>query len=86
MDDGYLPAAAYDRERNPVRAGLTATAGGCRGSSLAAHLGGRDDGLAKVAPLLSIAGDWRAFLGQPTSEDVRSRLPRYEHTGRPSGS
>jgi putative transposase len=86
MDDDYLLAAARYVEMNPVRAGLVARAEKYRWSSAAAHIGKRDDGLVKVAPLLSIVGNWRAFLREPTTEDVRSRLQRHGRTGRPLGS
>ena len=40
----------------------------------------------EVAPLRRIIGDWKAFLGEPAAELVRSRLQRSERTGRPLGS
>lgn len=86
LDDYYLLAAARYVEMNPVRARLVTRAKEYRWSSAGAHLAGRDDALVKVAPLLSIAGDWRAFLGESASEAVRSRLQRHERTGRPLGN
>jgi len=65
---------------------LVARAKEYRWSSAGAHLARRDDALVKVGPLLSMAGDWRAFLGKATSEAVRSRLQRHERTGRPLGN
>jgi len=86
LDDYYLLAAARYVEMNPVRARLVARAQEYRWSSAGAHLAGSDDALVKVAPLLSIVGDWRAFLAEAASEAVRSRLQRHERTGRPLGN
>lgn len=70
---------------NPVRAGLVDRPEAYRWSSAGAHLGGRDDGLVKAAPLLEIMGDWRQFLSEPTSREDGPRLQRHERTGRPLG-
>jgi len=70
MDEPYLLAAARYVELNPVRARLAERAGDWRWSSARAHLGGRDDALVKVAPLLALAPTGRRFwpaASAPTS-------------------
>ena len=62
MDEPYLLAAARYVELNPVRAKLVDHARQWPWSSAKAHLSGRDDRLVKVAPLLAMVGDWKAFL------------------------
>ena len=85
LDDDYLLAATRYVEMNPVRAGLVDRAEAYRWSSAAAHLAGRDDLLAKAAPLLEIVGDWRRFLSAPIAEGTGQKLQRHERTGRPLG-
>ena len=82
MDEPYLLAAARYVELNPVRAKLVAS----RGLALeqcAAHLSGRDDCLVKVAPLLAIVGDWRAFLDSALPEGELDELRKHAHPGVP---
>ena len=79
------PAARYV-ELNPVRAGLVPTAEDWPWSSARAHLAGRDDALAKVAPLLAIIGDWRALLDSALAEEELRDFRRHGRTGRPLGS
>ena len=55
-------------------------------SSAAAHLAARDDGLVTVAPLLEIAGDWRALLDGGLDEAALAAIRAHERTGRPLGS
>ena len=86
MDEVYLLAAAKYIEMNPVRAALTATPESYRWSSATAHLSGRDDGLVKVAPLLGIVGDWKAFLEEAEPDRKLNELRCHERTGRPLGS
>lgn len=69
LDDAYVLAAARYVELNPVRARLTKRARDWPWSSARAHLAGRDDGPAKVQPLLDEVGDWQAFF-------ARSRSPQ----------
>ena len=71
---------------NPVRAGLCARPGDWPWSSAAAHLAGRDDGLVAVAPLLELAGDWRALLDGGLDEAALAAIRAHERTGRPLGS
>jgi len=52
MDEDHLLAAARYVALNPVRARLASRAQDWRWSSVRAHLVGRDDGLAIVAPML----------------------------------
>ena len=87
MDEEHLLAAARYIERNPVRAGLVATAEEWPWSSAAAHVAGRDDCLAAVGPLLErTAGwvcDWRQWLGEADDPSLGERLRLHERTGRP---
>ena len=86
MEDRYTLAAARYVELNPVRAGLVAGAGDYPWSSARAHLLGRDDALAAVAPLLARVDDWSAFLGQGAAAEVTDQFRKHENTGRPLGS
>ena len=72
---------------NPVRAKLVQQAQDWRWSSVAAHLSGQDDKLAKVAPILERYGDFAALLGQGTEDETEFKsLRQSETTGRPLGS
>ena len=62
IDEPYLLAAARYVELNPVRAELVASAEAWPWSSARSHVSARDDRLVKVAPLLAMIGDWKAFL------------------------
>jgi len=86
MDETYLLACARYIELNPVRAKLARRARDWRWSSARAHLEGRDDGLAKAAPLLERAADWPGLLSQGLGEDEREAIRAGERTGRPLGS
>jgi putative transposase len=86
MDEAHLLTAARYVELNPVRAGLVKQARAWPWSSARAHLKGRDDGLAAVAPLLELAGDWRAFLRGGLEAAELDAIRRCERTGRPLGS
>ena len=85
MDEPYLLAVARYVELNPVRAGLVPQAADWPWSSARAHLSGRDDGLVKVAPLLTMVEDWGAFLQSALPEDELRDLRRHGRTGRPLG-
>ena len=85
MDEPYLLAAARYVELNPVRAGLVVRPADWPWSSVRAHLGGRDDQLVKVAPLLAMVGDWNAFLDGALSEEDLNQLRGHGRTGRPLG-
>jgi putative transposase len=82
MDEPYLLAAARYLELNPVRAGLAADAADWPWSSARAHLAGRDDSLAQVAPLRAMIADWRGLLDSALDE---SQLREHALTGRPLG-
>lgn len=86
MDEAHLLTAARYVELNPVRAGLVKQARAWAWSSARAHLAGRDDGLVAVAPLLELAGDWRAFLRAAPGTKELDAIHRSERTGRPLGS
>ena len=86
MDEPYLLAAAQYGELNPVRAKLVADAAEWPWSSARAHLSGRDDRLATVAPLLAMVNDWRAFLNSAIGEEELRDLRSHGRTGRPLGS
>jgi putative transposase len=86
LDDAHLVAAARYVELNPVRARLVARAEDWPWSSARAHLAGRDDGVARVAPLLeAVGGDWAAFLDAPGGGGERDALRLHARTGRPLG-
>ena len=86
MDEPYLLAAARYVESNPVRAGLVGGAGEWPWSSARPRLLGRDDRLVKVAPLLTMAGDWNALLNSGLAEEELRDLRLHSRTGRPLGS
>lgn len=86
MDEPYLLAAARYVELNPVRAKLVEHPRQWPWSSARAHLKGRDDRLVKVAPLLAMVGDWKAFLRSALAEEELRDLREHGRTGRPLGS
>jgi putative transposase len=94
MDDGYLMTAVRYIERNPVAAGLVASAQDWRWSSARSHLAGKrvaDDPLTDVKALGGFVRNWRAMLrrgleagdigtgGEAVAEAIEARL----RTGRP---
>jgi putative transposase len=85
MDERYLLRAARYVELNPVRARLCRAPWRWRWSSAAAHIAGKDDGVARVSPLLERVKDWRAFLTDALSAEEVELLRRHERTGRPLG-
>jgi putative transposase len=86
LDEPHLLAAARYVELNPVRAGLVRVAKSWPWSSAKAHLAGRDDELARVAPLLSLVSEWRSLLNRPWPSEDWETLRQHERTGRPLGS
>jgi putative transposase len=86
MDEPHLMSAVRYVERNPVRARLVARPEDWPWSSAAAHLGGADDGLVRVAPMLKLVRDWTRYLADPDDEEVSAKFRRHEATGRPMGS
>ena len=85
MDEAHLIAAARYVALNPVRARLCDSAGEWAWSSARAHLAGKDDALATVAPLLERVGDFATFLGSPEDQQATRALRMAETTGRPVG-
>ena len=85
MDEPYLLAAARYVEMNPVRARLAESPAEWRWSSARAHLSGRDDGLVKVAPMLTMVGDWTGLLDSALREEELVKLRGHGRTGRPLG-
>lgn len=87
MDEAHLANAVRYVSFNPVRARLVKNAKDWKWSSVSAHLKGKDDGLAKVDPVLKRYGDFRKFLGKEGAPDIAYRaLRQSETTGRPLGS
>jgi putative transposase len=84
MDEQYLLATARYIEMNPVAAKLVKKPEDYRWSSAQAHLGGEDDELAQVSPLLELVSDWHNFL-KLTPPDEIAMIHRHERTGRPLG-
>jgi putative transposase len=86
MDERHTRAAARYIEMNPVRAGLVQRAAEYPWSSARAHLLGRDDALATVAPLLQSVGDWHVFLATAVQAEESDQIRAHETTGRPLGA
>jgi putative transposase len=83
MDEAHLLSAARYVERNPVRAGLVDTPADWRWSSARAHLEGRGDGVADVAPLLALVADWESYLRVAEPEGELETLRDHVASGRP---
>jgi len=86
MDEAYLLAAARYVELNPVRAGLVADAADWPWSSARAHLSGRNDRLARVAPLLAMVLNWRGLLDSAMREEDLRQMREHVRSGCPLGS
>lgn len=84
MGESHLLAATRYVERNPVRAGLVPHPWDWSWSSVRAHLGGKNDDLVTVGPLLAMVDNWAKFLGQEAVE--APLLRQHMRTGRPLGS
>ena len=85
MDENHLLATARYIEMNPVAAGMVTHPEDYPWSSARAHLGGDNDALVKVSPLLKLVGDWKTFLTLSSQEEIEL-FHRHERTGRPLGS
>ncbi|WP_294120900.1 transposase [Sphingomonas sp.] len=85
MDEEHLVHATRYVALNPVRARLCDRAEDWQWSSTRAHLAGKDDRLAAVAPLLDRVGDFAAFLGSEEDQQATRALRMAETTGRPVG-
>ncbi|WCT74544.1 transposase [Sphingomonas naphthae] len=87
IDDAHFVTALRYISLNPVRARLVERPEQWRWSSVAAHLAGRDDPVARVAPGLERVGDFATFLGEDFDEALGyAALRRAESVGRPIGS
>jgi REP-associated tyrosine transposase len=87
MDEDHLANAVRYVALNPVRARLVQRAEDWRWSSVAAHLGGKDDELVRVVPVLERYGDFAGFLAErPDDEAAWRQLRMSETSGRPLGS
>lgn len=84
MDEAHLGAALRYVALNPVRARLVKRAADWRWSSIHAWLG-RDDGLTKVAPLLSRYPNLAELVAAGEDVEMSQRLRRAESIGRPIG-
>jgi len=85
LDEPYLLACARYVELNPLRAGLATVPSDYRWSSAAAHIKRRDDCLVQVAPLLSLAKNWRKLLNSAATEEEIKTSGEHERTGRALG-
>ncbi len=86
MDDAHFLNALRYLAFNPVRAGLAASPEGWPGSSVRAHLRGRDDALVEVGPALERAPRFADLLELSPGE--QSALDGFENrspNGRPLG-
>jgi putative transposase len=86
MDERYTLLAARYIELNPVRGGIVASPSAYPWSSARAHLAGRDDQLALVAPLLARVADWASFLRDGDPSEGSALIRKHENTGRPLGT
>ena len=85
MDELWLLRAVAYVELNPVKAGRVERAWDYPWSSVHAHLSGRDESdIVEIGPLLSLVGDWRAYLEEMRPQDLPD-IERHERTGRPLG-
>ncbi len=85
MDEDWLLRAAAYVELNPVKAGLVDNAWDYRWSSVHAHLSGKDEnGIIQPEALLSLTGDWKAYLTAARKYPCEE-LERHGRTGRPLG-
>jgi len=86
MDKHHLLACARYVELNPVRARLVKRPDDWAWSSARAHLGGADDEVVKVRPLLAEVPDWHTFLAGGVDETMLETLRGHTRTGHPLGS
>ena len=73
-------------ELNPVRARMVQRPDDYRWSSARAHMAGDDDILVKAQPMLSMVGDWKAYLAEPEHEGEYEDFKATEKSGRPLGA
>ena len=86
MDESWLLKAAAYVELNPVKAGMVENPWDYRWSSVHAHLSGEDaNGIMQPERLLSLVGDWRAYLYEAQAQ-TDCLFTQHENTGRPLGT
>ena len=85
LDEPHLLAAVRYVELKPFRAGMVTAPSEYRWSSAKAHIKRKDDCLVKVAPLLSLAKNWRRLLSGAATEEQIKAFREHERTGRPLG-
>ena len=85
LDEPYLLACARYVELSPIRAGLATSPSDYRWSSAAAQIKRKDDCLVQVAPLLSLARNWRKLLDSAATEHEIKTFREHERTGRALG-
>ena len=67
----------------PVRAKLCNDPAGWKWSSIHAHLGGFDDKLVTVKPMLDRIADWSSYLEEENSSVEMDTIRKHARTGRP---
>jgi len=83
MDEPHLLTAMRHVKLNPLRAGLVERPESYPWSSARAHMLGQDDDLVQVEPMMSMVGDWAAYLALDVDKAESAALHRHERTGRP---
>jgi putative transposase len=83
MDEPHLLAAVRYVALNPVRARLVERAQDWPWSSVRAHLRGEDDGLARVAPVLSRVERFADLIAGDPQDPAFAAIRAAETTGRP---
>jgi putative transposase len=86
LDESHLVAAMRYVERNPVDAGLVATAVEYPWSSARAHCHHTGDPLLSACFLTEQLENWEDFLRHPADDKLTHHLEAQLRTGRPSGS
>ena len=86
MDDSHLFAAVRYVALNPVRARLVAAAQDWHGSSVRAHLSGKDDGLVMVRPVLDRVENFGDLIQTDAEDPAFAVLRAAEATGRALGT
>jgi len=89
LDANHFVNAVRYVERNPVEAGMVATAEDYLWSSAAAHCGLREDRILESrqrSSLLSGIANWSSWLARGVPDDCRDTLRRHERRNLPCGS
>ena len=85
MNENHLRAAVRYIELNPVRAKLCSAARDWKWSSATAHLGGQDDGIVDVRPMLERIDNWEQYLSASEVEIANDIIRKHSRSGRPAG-